>query len=550
MYLLFLVLLLLQSPDATVPGEVSAPYPTVTALALEWRIEGDANLNSVVKVSYRKSGEARWREGMPLRRVPAGSSSGTRPIFHWDNKHSGSIFDLEPGTSYEVRLILHDPDGGGATRTLSVRTRPVPRAPAGAKVRKANPATIGGARPGEIVVLEAGSYGRFAPEADGEPGRPIVYRSTDGKAVFESISLDGRKHVYLENLAIENPGGTAVSMVRAEDCVVRRCRIRATYGVRASKAPGAKNCYISDNIIDGPTPWTNEAMGASGKNIGEGIQLTGPGNVICFNRVTGFRDCISNMEEENVTEQISIDIYNNDIYVGADDAIEADFCFHNCRVMRNRITNSFVGLSSQPSLGGPTYFLRNVMYNLTYVPFKLHRGSRGDVIAHNTTVKAGDGMACFSGVPFDHAWFRNNLSIGGPSGGVRWGGYGGGSGMAAQINSHGPNSSFDYDAVGTYQTPFKATIGKLDFFEVEPHGVRVDMSVFDGVEFPVSPLTLMTPPDLRPRPGSPVVDAGLRIPGINDGFLGKAPDIGAYEAGQPLPWYGPRPDGIDEATTR
>jgi hypothetical protein len=289
-------------------------------------------------------------------------------------------------------------------------------------------------------------------------------------------------------------------------------------------------------------------MGANGKNIGEGIQLTGPGNVICFNRVTGFRDCISTMEDMGVSEQVSIDIYNNDIYTGADDGIEADFCFHNCRVMRNRITNSFVGVSAQPSLGGPTYFLRNAMYNLTYVPFKLHRYSRGDVVAHNTTVKVGDGMACFSTAPFDYAWFRNNLSIGGPTGGVRWGGYGAGAGKAAQINAHGPNCSFDYDAVGTHGTPFAATIGGRDFSVVEPHGIRIDLSVFDGVEFPDPPVPERKPADLRPRPDSRVVDAGVRIPGVNDEFLGKAPDIGAYEAGQTLPIYGPRPEGMDESS--
>ncbi len=37
--------------------------------------------------------------------------------------------------------------------------------------------------------------------------------------------------------------------------------------------------------------------------------------------------------------------------------------------------------------------------------------------------------------------------------------------------------------------------------------------------------------DFRPAPGSPLIDAGRVIPGITDGFKGKAPDIGAYEHG-------------------
>jgi hypothetical protein len=341
-------------------------------------------------------------------------------------------------------------------------------------------------------------------------------------------------------VTIRNETGTAVNVRGCVGCVVRRTNIRATYGVRASGAPGCTNCYVADNVIEGMTPWTNEAMGANGKNVGEGIQLTGPGNVIEFNRVSGFRDAISTMEDQGTYEQISIDILNNDISVGADDAIEADFCFNNCRVMRNRITNSFVGLSSQPGLGGPTYFIRNVMYNLTYVPFKLHRGSMGDVILHNTTVKGGDGMVCFSGQPFDFAYVRNNLSIGGAPGAKTYGGYSGGSGMAANIRAHGPNSTFDYDAVGTFETPLVARIGDRDLFAVEPHAVRVDMSVFSNVAFPTLAIPERPPADLRPRPNAVVVDAGLRIPNINDDLRGRAPDIGAYEAGQDMPQYGPR----------
>ena len=35
--------------------------------------------------------------------------------------------------------------------------------------------------------------------------------------------------------------------------------------------------------------------------------------------------------------------------------------------------------------------------------------------------------------------------------------------------------------------------------------------------------------------------AGLRLPGVNDGFTGRAPDLGAYEIDRPLPFYGVRP---------
>ena len=47
--------------------------------------------------------------------------------------------------------------------------------------------------------------------------------------------------------------------------------------------------------------------------------------------------------------------------------------------------------------------------------------------------------------------------------------------------------------------------------------------------------------DFQLRPGSAPVDAGVRLPGINDDFTGRAPDLGAYEVGKAVPHYGPRP---------
>jgi len=44
------------------------------------------------------------------------------------------------------------------------------------------------------------------------------------------------------------------------------------------------------------------------------------------------------------------------------------------------------------------------------------------------------------------------------------------------------------------------------------------------------------------KAGSAAIDAGEVLPGFNDGFAGKAPDLGAYEFGSSLPVYGIRPD--------
>jgi len=72
----------------------------------------------------------------------------------------------------------------------------------------------------------------------------------------------------------------------------------------------------------------------------------------------------------------------------------------------------------------------------------------------------------------------------------------------------------------------------------------VDYDTFMNVSMPdkTGPQRLYKPDglDFRLKPGSLAIDAGVELPSITDGFTGKAPDIGAYEEGRPLPRYGPR----------
>jgi hypothetical protein len=52
--------------------------------------------------------------------------------------------------------------------------------------------------------------------------------------------------------------------------------------------------------------------------------------------------------------------------------------------------------------------------------------------------------------------------------------------------------------------------------------------------------------DFRPKEGSPLVDAGVEVPGYTDGFKGAAPDLGAYEAGGE--WWKPGADWKESFT--
>jgi hypothetical protein len=79
----------------------------------------------------------------------------------------------------------------------------------------------------------------------------------------------------------------------------------------------------------------------------------------------------------------------------------------------------------------------------------------------------------------------------------------------------------------------------------ECHGIVVDYDIFENVkkldpaEF--SKIYRADDFDFRLKQNAVAVDAGCILPNVNDGFLGKAPDLGALEVGQPAPIYGPRP---------
>lgn len=530
-----------MTANSTVPGAVSAPNPTIRNVAIEWAITGDANNNGVVRVRYRRRGDSAYREAMPLRRVPAGTTAGAS----WSNRHSGSIFDLEPNTEYEIELSLLDPDGGCEVRTSAVRTRAIPVVPSDARVRMVTPATfvaaLGSAMPGDVLEMSAGNYAAFTITRDGAADRPVTLRGAPGAIVTGNVDLFTRHDVRIEGLTIRG----RVRFNGSRNIAIVRNTIETTADGIVALAR-SEDCYIADNTVTGATRWQAASLGVSGTNVGEGILVYGPGHVIEHNRVTGFRDGIS-LTEDPAADQWSIDVVENEIDTGADDGIEADFCAHNCRVVRNRLTNVFMGISSQPSLGGPTYFVRNAMYNVVYSAFKLQRTSYGDVLLHNTVVKSGDALGIYTSESIHRAYARNNVFLGGPGG--TYNGYDSGTGRVINVATAEPTCDFDYDGFGSSTGTFDGRFGALRFsslaelraMSTEAHATSIGLDVFAmTVAYPSAPFPERMRADLRLRAGAGAVDRGVALPNINDGHAGAAPDLGAYEQGAALPAYGPR----------
>lgn len=518
-------------PKGIDPGRLSAPYPTQRGITVLLPLTGDSDLDAQARVDYRRRADSTWRRGPDLMRVAAASNVG----FSWGDRLAGSIVDTRAGASYRVRVTMSDPDGGCLDQTLTVRTPARPRLPDG-PTRPATPATLSQvlatAVPGTVIVLQPGEYAGFDVPHDGTRRAPIAITGPRDAVVRGQVGLYGRRNVQLRGITVDG-------RIRANDShrvSVIGTRVHGTTDGGIQFALHTSRGYVARNVVTGTTDWIEPAVGANGANSGEGIVFTGPGVVVERNRVSGFRDCVSTLEETEAIDQYSIDIADNRLTHCADDAIEADFCFHDCRITGNRMRNAFVAMSSQPSLGGPTYFIRNAGYNILYTAFKLHRGSIGDVIVNNTVIKRGDGFNVFAADPFSRQFVRNNVFIGGP-GGV-FGGYDSGPGRVMYLPAAAADGSYDYDAYGTLAPPFSGRyrdrrfsgLAQMREVTTERHAIRVSLADFRcPIDYPDPSFPARAMPDFAPAPGGKLVDSGRIVPGITTGFAGSAPDRGAVE---------------------
>jgi len=572
----------LGADRARMLGDPQLERPTLHSLGAYWIVVGDDNRNAMVRLEYRKAGASNWRAGAPLVRVERKAHLTERfgsrlsvPDDGW--LFAGSLLLLEPGTTYDLRLTLSDPDGEGegakVSRVLRAQTRAEPHVPASARQRHVVPGSGGGtgtaddpfrglavankaAAPGDLFLLHSGVYQRpWVINRSGTPAKPIVWRGLagngrDGPVVIDgqgaspsrpphAIEASGTHDVWLEDLTIQN-AMHGVTFHDSARIVIRRCHIlKVEYGMNAARNTQgtAQDHFIADNVIEGPSTWPR----TKGIEDARGIQITGEGHVVCYNRIRGFADAIDTFPSPRCS---AIDFHNNELSELTDDGIEMDYSERNTRCFFNRMTNVFQGISMQPVYGGPVYVFRNVMDNVAVEPFKLHNSPSGCLIFHNTSVKKGTPSLLWTSERVRHCVTRNNLFIG------TAGDY------AFDCTAPMVDCDFDYDGFGG--GPFRLFLrwnstryATLDEVRkralVFKHAVLVDAATaFASGALPPGDVDKprSTRIDFRPASGSAAVDAGAVLPGLNDGFHGRRPDLGAYELGDPLPHYGPRvPDG-------
>lgn len=451
-------------------------------------------------------------------------------------------------------------------------------------------------RAGDVILVHAGMYqgdrmkysdilgldfdGTYHLTAKGTPGRPIVIRGAgDGEAIFDGAGahtlfnvMAADYHIF-EGLTVRNADiafqAGLKDVAGAKGLTVRHCRLEDVGIAVNAQYSGSQDFLISDNIMLGRDDryrligWYNPGIyGGNRLKSYHAVKVYGSGHVVSHNYIAYFHDGISvcthgspDLEEDR--RATAIDFYNNDIHLMADDFIEADGGVHNIRILRNRGVNAAqCGLSAQPVYGGPAYYIRNVLYHVpTGCGLKFNVKPAGLVLYHNTMI-----AEALPGDFFSNVHLRNNLFLGTDAPGR----------AVFRFSNATAYSTYDYNGYrlnprATDQFHWNAPEkGRLRDYELdraraerfgslaalraatgqEAHGMEVDYDVFENLRPPdaAKPQAVYEAGALNfaLRAGGKAVDAGIRLPNVNDGYAGKAPDLGAYELGKPLPKYGPR----------
>ncbi len=392
--------------------------------------------------------------------------------------------------------------------------------------------------------------GTWTIETDGTAEKPIAFIPfgdgdviLDGKGTYLMLDTMSADHLIFDSLTFQNAymtieAGGRFGQLGATGLTVKRCRFRdisiGIFGLEGS----CRSFTIVDNHLTGRLDGPN--------NGGYGVNLSGAGHSVAYNRVEQFWDCLNVLTSSTTVpgqRAWSMDFNNNICIAARDNIFEIDGMMWNVRFMRNLTgySNSF-GFSSQPTYAGPGYYLRNILY----------RGSAGKALRsgdihyyHNTVV----GKAGIIKNALNNAFLAEGLQNGPLDFKDR----------PVVIARSGRDLAYSAWRMGGQKAPQGFIFGrtKYDTFQKyvsqkNVHDVLVDFNDFADIPNPWSNEASsrrrirnvphdITEMNFAPKPRSPVIDAGKRIDGINDDFKGKAPDIGAVELGRPPVHYGPRP---------
>ena len=535
--------------DETVPGTISL-VPTIECIGVTATYSGDNNQNNSVLLQYRVSGGS-WK---------------TAPEMYHDvaaSEYRGSIFFLTTATSYEVKATFQDADGAGSlTATTTTRNDSPAIGTSYLYVATNGSDTTGDGTqskpwrtiqkaannvdPGETVLVRAGTYSEsVVMERSGTASNYITFMPYQSEQVILNgngtrsnlITIEDTNYIRIKGFTFTNTvyssTGAGVYLMGADNCIVEDNLFLNVGGVAAILMRyGCENSLIQRNEILVNIELTNRITGIYWWKVGGG-------QVIRDNTITGTTvwiwDGFGGGPENEEGYLCNSDFYNNtmvfaDYKTGVpddgwdrDDGMQPEGSDINIRIWNNWIENGNIGIALCPTITGPAYVFRNVIFDSFWEQYKLGDNSHGRIyMYHNTyyTSRGGDGYKqTNSGL--GNIVSRNNIVYAGryvfEFGGVT-----------------NATMDFDYDSIYTTSSDrfvkWGSTYRTLSAFQSAQNQELNAVSVSDNR------FVDEDSGDLHLDADSPCIDAGVVIPGFNDEnspwpYSGNAPDIGAYESG-------------------
>ncbi|RME52282.1 hypothetical protein D6783_05300 [Candidatus Woesearchaeota archaeon] len=499
------------------------------------------------------------------------------------NQFAGSLINLEPGTTYEFRITVTDPDGviGESVKTGTITTRDVPRKDHSGATLHVYPSCSGSvqqpcytnvataaasASPGDLVLVHNGTYTNGPFNLRGLGGSsfslPLIIRGEsaagvvfDGGAPVGSntplFEVMGSRYLFLEDFTIVNAG----LGIRGDDAVglvVRGVTMREVGGAIAGSTDVGQDqdWYIADNDVQGwNDAWAPYSQKSSINKGTHGIIVTGKGHVLEHNKVSRFYDCLGHADSSALrADKINadwrdpysrdLDFNNNDLFECVDDGIVLDFAYHNIRVWNNRITSVHSGISLQPLYCGPAIIWQNEIYNIPAGnSFKTHNAPVGFEVYHNSIADASQAWEVSGG--WQNARIKNNVWLDNEGGYPTW--------ETGDVEH--ALTEIDYNALSPAPTLIRwrgaSYSSNSAFFSAtgyQEHGMITTYADFESCSHPPGESGNPVPGSCnwQLKSGAGVIDKGVVIPGISDSYSGSAPDLGAHEFGSQTPVYGPR----------
>lgn len=360
--------------------------------------------------------------------------------------------------------------------------------------------------------------------------------------------LEGSRHLIVRGFEVRNfsQAGVRLSGPSVTGNVILENIIHNCGNGIFLKDPRIGGNAIWRNVIHEPGlsdyDWDPLKKAGSGGN-GIALFYAGRGTSICHNRIYDWFDGIQVLsygKPDGREFSRDTDIMYNQIWNIRDDALEIDGGGVNVRAHANRMRNVHSAISLAPVERGPVYVTRNEA-TFRSLMFKLSVGghdSPGPVYAYHNAGYAlvnddSATMIRFNSLrPVVNKVFVNNAMIG-SYWSVRYGEWGNWLNHNCYFHTSTVDAfrKFEWDdrTYGDFAA-FQASTGQ------ESGGIYADPQFTSTPDMASLPLHAQPDylgidiGDFRPRPGSPLVDRGAVVRGINEGFLGEAPDIGAHES--------------------